>query len=169
MFSLANSLSLSRAPLALLFLFPSVQLRVTAILLSMFTDSIDGFIARKRGCASTLGAILDPMMDKFFTLFALIVFYRENRIEGWEMCTILSRDFALLAFSAYLSVKHKWNQYKIGSIIWGKISTTFQFVVLIALAYGVTLPWYVYASFIPMGLLAFLELYARKRQLTPTT
>ena len=32
----------------------------------MFTDSIDGYIARRSKSVSRFGAILDPAMDKFF-------------------------------------------------------------------------------------------------------
>ncbi|HSX12771.1 MAG TPA: CDP-alcohol phosphatidyltransferase family protein, partial [Rhabdochlamydiaceae bacterium] len=79
MFSLSNSLSLLRAPLALLFLYKSAPIRIAAIILAMFTDFIDGFLARKRRSATQFGAILDPTMDKLFVFIALSVLFQEGQ------------------------------------------------------------------------------------------
>jgi CDP-diacylglycerol---glycerol-3-phosphate 3-phosphatidyltransferase len=158
MFSLSNGLSLLRAPLAFLFLSESISLRVTAIVLAMFTDSIDGYLARRSHSTSQFGAILDPAMDKFFVFFVLSVLYVEGKIELWQACAMVSRDFFLCIFAAYLSLADLWSSYKYKSIRWGKVSTAMQFIVLIGLAIGITFPWYVFVIFIVTGSLAFLEL-----------
>ena len=64
--SFSNTLSLLRAPLALLFLVEKPYLRLIAILLAMLTDSFDGYLARRSSSVTQLGTILDPAMDKFF-------------------------------------------------------------------------------------------------------
>ena len=158
MLSLSNSLSLLRAPLAFLFLSESSTLRISAILLAMFTDSIDGYLARRSHSTTQFGAILDPAMDKFFVFFALSVFYVEGKIELWQACAMVSRDFFLCLFAAYLSLADLWQNYKYKSIRWGKVSTALQFIVLIGLTLGIQFPIYVYIVFILIGSLAFLEL-----------
>lgn len=158
MFSLPNILSFSRAPLAFLFLSENVYLRLFAIILAMLSDSLDGYLARKKGMNSQFGAILDPIMDKFFVLFVLIVLLLEGRLEGWQVCATISRDFSLLLFGIYLGISGHWNAYQCKAIRWGKISTALQFLVLIGLTIGFVFPYYVYFVFILFGTLAFIEL-----------
>ncbi len=158
MFNLSNGVSFLRAPLAFLFLSESIFIRVAAIALAMLTDCIDGYLARRSKSTSQFGAILDPAMDKFFVFFALSIFFVEGKIELWQACAMISRDFFLCLFAAYLSLSNLWENYKYKSIRWGKVSTALQFIVLIGLSVGILFPWYVYVAFICTGSLAFLEL-----------
>ena len=159
MLSLSNSLSLLRAPLAFLFLIENTTLRIVAIVLAMFTDSIDGYLARKRKAVTRFGAILDPAMDKFFVLFTLSVLFLEGRMELWQGCSMISRDFFLCAFGLYLSLSGYWESYKFTSIRWGKVTTALQFLVLIGLTLSITFPSYFYCIFVLFGMLAFIELW----------
>lgn len=163
MLNISNSLSLLRAPLAFLFLLENSSLRLIAILLAMLTDSIDGYLARRYKSASRFGAVLDPAMDKFFVVFALGVFLFEGKLQVWEACAMLSRDFALCLFGLYLAVSGYWQSYEFKAIRWGKITTALQFIVLIGLTFHFTFPWYLYATFILFGVLAFIELLQFKK------
>jgi phosphatidylglycerophosphate synthase len=158
MLSLSNGLSFSRAPLALLFLTDNTALRLTAILLAMFTDSIDGYLARRHHSSSHFGAILDPAMDKFFVFFVLGALLIEGRLEIWQASAMISRDFFLCVFGIYLSVTGHWQSYECKAVRWGKITTGLQFFVLIGLTLGQVFPWYLYVLFILFGTLAFIEL-----------
>ncbi len=158
MFSLSNTLTLLRAPLAFLFLIESIPVRLSALVLAMFTDCIDGYIARRNHTESQFGAILDPLMDKFFVFFALSVLFKEGRIELWQACAMITRDFFLCLFAIYLSLGRLWNNYKYKSIRWGKISTSMQFLILIGLTAGYNFPDFVFILFILTGSLAFIQL-----------
>lgn len=158
MFSLSNGLSLLRAPLALLFLSQSMFLRLAAILLAMFTDALDGFLARRRRSTTQLGAVLDPAMDKLFVFIALGVLLYENQFEAWQAAAMITRDLFLCVFGVYLKLSGKWRAYQFRSIRWGKATTAFQFIVLISLTLKFAVPSFVYAVFIVFGLLAFVEL-----------
>lgn len=164
MFNLSNGLSLLRGLLAFLFLADSVTLRLTAIILAMFTDSIDGYIARRNRTTTQFGAILDPAMDKFFVLFILGVLLSEGRLATWEACAIISRDFFLIFFGIYLGLSGHWNAYQCKAIRWGKISTALQFFVLIGLTLNYTFAWYIYGVFTLLGVLAFIELCQIKKE-----
>ncbi len=164
MFNLSNSLSLLRAPLALVFLVESPTLRLMAILLAMLTDSIDGYLARRSKTTSRFGAVLDPAMDKFFVFFALAVLFSENRIEVWEALMMVSRDFALCLFGLYLSLSGLWQTYEFRAIRWGKITTALQFFVLVGLTYGYSMPSYLYYSFVAFALFGLYELFQFKKQ-----
>jgi len=163
MLSLHNGLSFLRAPLAFLFLIENSTFRILAILLAMLTDSIDGYLARRCKAVSRFGAILDPAMDKFFVFFALTVLFLERKLELWQSCSMISRDFFLLLFGLYLSLTGHWESYRFTSIRWGKVTTALQFLVLIGLTFGITFPSYFYCIFILFGLLAFIELWQIKK------
>jgi phosphatidylglycerophosphate synthase len=159
MLSLSNTLSLLRVPLAFVLLIDNTTVRLLAIFLAMCSDCLDGHLARKRKTTSQFGAILDPLMDKFFVYFALILFVQEDRLQIWEACAMISRDFFLFLFALYLSLFQLWKNYRYKSIRWGKISTSLQFITLITLAFGIQIPPYLFTVFIVMGILAFVELY----------
>jgi CDP-diacylglycerol--glycerol-3-phosphate 3-phosphatidyltransferase len=165
MLSLSNGLTLLRAPLAFLFLIDNTALRVVAILLAMITDSIDGYLARRRSTVTQFGAILDPAMDKFFVFFALAVLMIEGKIETWQALSMISRDFFLCAFGIYLSLSGLWKTYECKSIRWGKATTALQFLALIGITSQLPLPGYFYCIFILFGLLAFVELFLELYQL----
>lgn len=162
MLTASNSLSFIRAPLAFLFLYESATLRIIAVILAMLTDCIDGYLARRNQSVSRFGVILDPAMDKFFVYFAMGVLYFENRIQSWEMATMLSRDFCLCIYTFFIWVSGHWKNLVLQAIRWGKATTALQFIVLIGLVLDITFPWYVYASFIAMGCFVFLELFQRR-------
>jgi len=156
--TISNSISLLRAPLALLFLQDNIILRVIAIFLAMISDSIDGYLARRFNSASKFGAILDPAMDKFFVYFVLFILLLEGHVELWQALTMLSRDFALCIYGIYLTISNRWSLLEWKAIRWGKVTTALQFLVLIGLTLSVSFPPYIYGSFIAFGILAFLEL-----------
>lgn len=159
MITLSNAISFLRAPLAFLFLTENILIRVFAIIMAMLSDSIDGYLARKRHSTSKFGAILDPVMDKFFVYFVLTIFFLEGKIQLWQALTMLSRDFFLCIFGIYLLIVNKWKGFKPQSIRWGKLITALQFIVLIALCINYIVPSFVYVGFIIFGALAFVELF----------
>jgi CDP-diacylglycerol---glycerol-3-phosphate 3-phosphatidyltransferase len=158
-FTPSNILSCIRGPLAFLFIIDSPFYRTLAICLAMITDSLDGYLARKLRTTSQLGAVLDPIMDKFFVCFIIGIFLFEGSLLPWQAAAFLSRDMAVLIFGLYLTWKGKWPQVRFRSIWSGKITTTLQFLVLLCLTFRVVIPSFVYFCFMILGLLALIELY----------
>lgn len=158
MISISNGLSFLRAPLALLFLLENTTIRITAIILAMLSDSIDGYFARRNKSASKFGAILDPAMDKFFVYLVLTILFFESKIELWQAFAMISRDFALCLFGLYILITKKWSAITPKAIRWGKITTAMQFFVLIGITINFSFSWYIYTLFIAFGILAFIEL-----------
>lgn len=161
-----NSLSFLRAPLALLFIIDSTILRVSVVLLAMLTDFIDGYLARRYRYTSQFGAILDPIMDKFFVYIALSVLVFENHIELWQAGTMLTRDCFLFIFMLYLGVTGNWKTFQLRSIRWGKVTTASQFCILIGIVLQLAIPDFLYLFFILFGFLAFIELIQFARRST---
>ena len=147
-----------RAPLAFLFLIENSSIRLVAIILAMFTDSIDGYIARKRCATTRFGAIFDPIMDKFFVIFALTVFLSEGRLDLWQSLSMISRDFFYCVFGIYLALSGLLHTVEWQAMRWGKISTALQFLTLVGLTLGFTFTWHVYTLFILFGTLTFIDL-----------
>lgn len=159
MLTLSNSLSFARVPLALLFLQENTLLRLAAIFLAMLTDSVDGYFARRSKSTSQFGAILDPAMDKFFAYFVLSILFFEQKIEAWQAAAMISRDFFLFLYGSFMLVTKRWKTIIFRAIRWGKVTTALQFIVLFGLVSGTFFPWIIYAAFVVMGWLAFLELF----------
>ncbi len=159
MITLSNSLSFLRAPLAFLFLSESSFLRMLAVFLAMLTDSIDGYIARKYRSTSRFGAILDPAMDKFFVYFVLSFLWMEQKIYLWQVFAMVSRDFFLSLFGLYLLLFKRGKRFEITPVRFGKATTALQFLVLIGLSFSYSFSWHLYATFILLGAMAFVELF----------
>ena len=159
MITLSNGLSVIRMPLSFLFLSHNIYVRLVAILLAMITDSIDGYFARKYKSASKFGAFLDPAMDKFFVYFALCVFVVEHQLRLPFALAMISRDFALILFVAYLAATKRFSTYVIRPARWGKVTTGMQFLVLIGLTFKYPLSPYIYSLFTLFGVFALIELF----------
>lgn len=164
MFNLPNMISLCRIPLAFIFLSDDSFYRTLALFLAMLSDVVDGFIARYYRQTSPFGAIIDPIADKFFVFFVLAVLIGENRLSVTEAATMFCRDLSLLLFGAYLMINGRWATYVFRSIWFGKITTTLQFVFILALIYGVAIPSNGFFCFILLGICALGELYFRSPQ-----
>jgi CDP-diacylglycerol---glycerol-3-phosphate 3-phosphatidyltransferase len=164
-FTLSNFLSLLRGPLALLFMINHPTYRSLSIILAMATDGLDGYLARRSRTVSQLGAFLDPLMDKLFVFFAVGVLVSEAKIEIWQALALISRDFAVLLFGLYLTMRGTWSNFQFRSIWSGKIATTLQFFVFLGLTLNIFIPLYIYWCFIILGLLALCELYFIEQQI----
>jgi len=153
----SNAITLLRGPLALLFLFENPAIRIFAVLGAMATDCIDGWLARKFKITSRIGAMLDPLMDKFFVLFVLIVFLMESKLALWQIFALGSRDIALVIFGGYLFARNRFHSYTFKPVKWGKVSTALQFFILTSLTLGFTVPNVPYFAFLFIGLFVLIE------------
>ena len=77
--------------------------RLSAILafaVAAICDGVDGYIARRYNQKSELGAILDPLADKFLLLSGVVLFSLNNprfgNIPLWLTGTIIGRDLVIL-------------------------------------------------------------------------
>jgi phosphatidylglycerophosphate synthase len=90
-----NVVSLSRLALAVAFvLADSPWVRVGLIAAAGATDVLDGWIARRQGIVTRMGALIDPIADRAFVITAYTVYLFEAIITPVEYLILLARDFA---------------------------------------------------------------------------
>lgn len=70
--------------------------------LAGISDGIDGFLARRYGLTSRLGAILDPLADKALMLAVLVSLTLAGLVPAWFPAVLVARD-ALIVVGAGLA------------------------------------------------------------------
>src|SRR5438309_5410268 len=63
--------------------------------LASLTDLLDGYIARRRGSQSRLGAFLDPMADKLLLTASFVTLTYLKALPFWIAAVVISRDVIL--------------------------------------------------------------------------
>ncbi len=72
------------------------ELWASAILLiAGATDSLDGYLARRRDQVTTLGMLLDPVADKMLISAAFISLVELGAVQAWMAVVIIGREFAV--------------------------------------------------------------------------
>jgi len=120
----ANMLSLSRIPLALMACWfvwrgdPAAT--AMAMLLAVATDALDGWVARRTGTESDWGRILDPLADKIAFAAFLVCLTLLGRVPLWLVLVVVGRD--LLIGAGGLAIVGRLGRPP-SSNIWGKLAT----------------------------------------------
>jgi cardiolipin synthase len=73
---------------------PGLALAVFAF--AAFTDLLDGWVARRRGSSSRLGAFLDPMADKLLLTASFVTLTYLKILPFWITAVVLTRDVLLV-------------------------------------------------------------------------
>src|ERR1051325_11644762 len=98
--NLPNALTLIRIFLvpvlvAVLLTKYDVKIAATIFLAASLTDLLDGYLARKRGQVTTLGALLDPVADKLLISSAFISLVQLQVVAAWAVAVLVGREFAV--------------------------------------------------------------------------
>jgi len=103
--------------------------------LSVFSDALDGAIARLRGERTPLGTFLDPMADKLLLIAAYITLTYLGRLPLWVFVAVLSRDVLILM--GWLLVYVLTNNKKIEPRPIGKVTTVLQMAFMMAVLFDI--------------------------------
>ena len=158
MLTLSNTISLLRAPLALLFLFNSTTVRIIAIALAMLSDCVDGFLARKFKNGTFLGKVLDPAMDKFFVYFVMGVFVFEGTLTNLGLGALLIRDLSVFLYVMTTIATFGWNGLVYVPAYSSKMTTLLQFFIIFGLVLGYTPPIMLYYFLFLLSPIIYTEL-----------
>ncbi|MGR6900917.1 CDP-diacylglycerol--glycerol-3-phosphate 3-phosphatidyltransferase [Glutamicibacter sp. BSL13] len=111
---------------------------VAIFAVAMYTDKLDGDLARSRGLITNFGKIADPIADKLLTGSALVVFSIIGELPWWVTIVILVREWGitLLRFAVI-------RYGVIAADMGGKIKTVLQTVAIILylLPFTHTIDW----------------------------
>lgn len=89
-----------------------------------FTDTLDGFIARRFGSQSRLGLYLDPLADKLLLSSVYIGLMLGHAIPVWVVVVVFARDLWILLLSG---IALRFTEYRdLQPSVWGKASTFVQ-------------------------------------------
>jgi len=97
------------------------------------TDWLDGYLARKLNQASSFGAFLDPVADKFLICAALLVLLQHGRIDAFVTLIIIGREIAISALREWMAQIGASRSVAVHML--GKLKTTAQMVAIPFLLY----------------------------------
>ncbi len=131
---LANWLTVLRIVLiplfVLLLLYKRPGLALVVFASAALTDLLDGYVARRRGSQTRLGAFLDPMADKLLLTAAFVTLTHLRVLPAWITVVVISRDVILMMGALLI--------HMLGGRIYprptwaGKAATFFQILAVLA-------------------------------------
>lgn len=129
------------------------------------SDAVDGWLARRLGVRSTLGALLDPVADKALLVSVYVTLAAIGGLPDWLAILVVFRD--LLIVGGVLSLWVAGHEVEIRPILVSKVNTCLQ-IGLAALAllagFGLRAPlvqevvvWAVAASTLASGAIYVMQ------------
>jgi CDP-diacylglycerol--glycerol-3-phosphate 3-phosphatidyltransferase len=134
LFTLPNTVSLSRVVLALAFVLVSEPWdRIALIAVAGFTDFIDGWLARHEKSESTTGALLDPLADRIFVFVAISTYLVEGLLSTGQYFIFLTRDLATAVGFIVAKIIPTLRPAVFRARMLGKIVTVVQMIALVTI------------------------------------
>lgn len=131
---LANGLTVLRILLIPVFVSLLVYRRpgpaLAVFALAASTDLLDGYVARRRGSQSRLGAFLDPIADKLLLTASFVTLTYLKALPFWITAVVITRDVILVVGALLI--------YMVGGRIYprptwaGKTATFFQILAVLS-------------------------------------
>lgn len=72
------------------------QLAFFAFVLAGISDAVDGFIAKRFGLSTELGAYLDPLADKLLIVSIFLALGVMGSLPSWLVIAVVSRDILIV-------------------------------------------------------------------------
>lgn len=97
---LPNLITLARllsVPVLIYFvLLGEVAVAFWIFVLAGLSDAVDGFIAKRWRCETTLGTYLDPLADKLLLMAAFVTLGLQGSLPLWLVILVVSRDVMIV-------------------------------------------------------------------------
>jgi len=134
--NLPNSITLFRVllvPVLMVFMLVDIPLgdivALVIFVVAAGSDSLDGYIARKRRQPTVMGAFLDPLADKLLITAALVSLVALDALSAWGAMVVIAREFAVSGLRMLSAVQN----IVIPASRWGKAKTASQMLAVAAL------------------------------------
>lgn len=146
-----NALTVLRLGVALAFPFAQPAWRLTLVMVGAVSDALDGFAARKLHAISWLGALLDGVADKVFTLSVVLTMTVQGPLSWLQLSGLLARDVMIALIAAYVATIGRWDMFtRVAARASGKVTTVAIFTMLVAILWrpevGMPLAWIAVAT-----------------------
>ena len=115
-------------PDALLSLADKNLAATVMFVLFALTDWLDGYLARKLNQASSFGAFLDPVADKFLVCACVLVLVHLQRTDVFVALIIIGREIAISALREWMAQIGASKSVAVHMI--GKVKTVVQMVAI---------------------------------------
>jgi cardiolipin synthase len=125
MCSIPNILTTLRLILTPFFVFTTlkcdIHIPIIILVLSAFTDMLDGYVAKTFKVSTKFGEGYDPLVDKIMQISIIICLCLKNKLPIWLTFIMITKEIIMLSIGASLyakniSVKSNWYG-KIGTIV----------------------------------------------------
>ncbi len=103
---------------------PRISLWACAVfVVAAFTDWLDGYLARRLGCETDFGKLMDPLADKLLVTAALIMLIPLGRVPAWVCLIIIGREIFITGLRGLAASTGK----VVAADNLGKIKSNFQY------------------------------------------
>jgi CDP-diacylglycerol--glycerol-3-phosphate 3-phosphatidyltransferase len=97
-------------------------------LVAALSDSLDGYLARRKDWITVTGAFLDPLADKLLVCGSLVALVQIHELSAWVAMVVIAREFAVQGLRMVAAAE----QDVISALWFGKAKTLSQNVAIIA-------------------------------------
>ena len=177
--NLPNSISLVRVamvPVLMVFMLVDIPagdiVALIVLVLAAGSDSLDGYIARRRRQTTIMGAFLDPLADKLLVTAALVSLVALGGLSAWVAMIVIARELAVSGLRMVAAVEN----VVIAASIWGKAKTAIQMLAIAVLIieprwlkpewtlWGHRVSWYLVMLMLVLTVGSGIEYFVRARQ-----
>ena len=129
-----NVLSMMRLPLAALFplVVDDAPAALAVLAAAGLTDVLDGWLARRSGQTTTVGAVVDPIADKVFAATVVITLLYHRQMPGWALPPLLSREILEAPLVIWVLLTRRARRSEARANVPGKLATTVQFAAVLS-------------------------------------
>jgi cardiolipin synthase (CMP-forming) len=130
---LPNILSALRLPLAAVFPFVIENSRIAlgVLVMAALTDLLDGWLARRSGHVTALGAVIDPIADKVFATTVVVTLLIHQDLPLWALPALLAREILEAPLVLWILLSRSFRGQRKATAranLPGKLATAVQFV-----------------------------------------
>jgi CDP-diacylglycerol--glycerol-3-phosphate 3-phosphatidyltransferase len=142
---IADLISLSRLALAAAFVHYAAHpvIAVAILCAAGISDWLDGWVARKLGKGTRLGALLDPVCDRLFVVPVLATLVFLHGVPLWQLALLITRDVVNSLGAAVVWILRPDRFVSLHPLRSGKVVTSLQFWCVVHMILG--LPFFTIA------------------------
>ena len=149
---LPNAISITRMLLVVPVSWSIVHHRdeaaLSLIVIAGLSDALDGLLAKRFGCITRAGAILDPLADKMFVAGSFLAATWAGLVPLWITVIVIGRDVVIVAGAMFYHLQV--GDFRPQPSVLSKVNTVLQLLLVLT----VVLQHYLHA--VPRGLVPAL-------------